>query len=60
MSEKEKSIILKLSEKVPTLDKEKQNYVLGIVEGMAMMREESCSGIKSVETVENCTVCLGR
>ena len=38
MSEKEKEIIKKLSEKVPKLDREKQIYVLGIVEGMAIAR----------------------
>ncbi len=39
MSEKEKSIITKLSETVPTLDKEKQNYLLGVAEGMAIARD---------------------
>lgn len=43
MSEKEKEIIKKLSEKVPKLDKEKQSYVLGVIEGMALMKEGSGS-----------------
>lgn len=39
MSEKEKSIMEKLSSNIKKLDKEKQNYVLGVVEGMAIARE---------------------
>lgn len=39
MSEKEKQIIKKLSSTVPKLDKEKQNYILGVAEGMAIARE---------------------
>lgn len=39
MSEKEKSIIRKLSDTIPKLDREKQNYVLGIAEGMAIAKE---------------------
>jgi len=39
MSEKEKSIIIKLSETVPKLDKEKQNYILGVAEGMAIAKD---------------------
>lgn len=39
MSEKEKEIITKLSSTVPKLDKEKQNYLLGVAEGMALVRE---------------------
>lgn len=38
MSEKEKNIIIKLSETVPKLDKEKQNYILGVAEGMAIAK----------------------
>lgn len=38
MSEKEKDIIRKLSDTVPKLDKEKQNYLLGVAEGMAIMK----------------------
>lgn len=39
MSEKEKQIIEKLSYTMPKLDKEKQNYILGVAEGMAIVRE---------------------
>lgn len=39
MSEKEKEIIEKLSDTVPKLDKDKQNYILGVAEGMALARE---------------------
>ena len=39
MSEKEKELIKKLSDTVPKLDKDKQNYILGVAEGMAIARE---------------------
>lgn len=39
MSEREKQIMEKLSDTVPKLDKEKQNYLLGIAEGMAIARD---------------------
>lgn len=39
MSEKEKQIIEKLSNTVQKLNKEKQNYILGVAEGMALVRE---------------------
>ena len=39
MSEREKEIIKKLSNTVPKLDKDKQNYILGVAEGMAIARE---------------------
>lgn len=39
MSEKEKKIIEKLSITMPKLDKEKQNYILGVAEGMVIARE---------------------
>lgn len=39
MSEKEKQIIEKLSSTVPKLDREKQNYILGVAEGMAIAKE---------------------
>lgn len=41
MSEREKEIMDKLSNTVPKLDKDKQNYLLGIAEGMAIVREDS-------------------
>lgn len=43
MSEREKEIIKRLSDTVPKLDKDKQNYVLGVAEGMAMVRENDKS-----------------
>lgn len=39
MSEKE--IMKRFSESIPKLDKEKQNYVLGVVEGMAIAKGEN-------------------
>lgn len=39
MSDKEKDIIKRLSLTVPRLDKEKQNYILGIAEGMAIVKD---------------------
>lgn len=39
MSEKEKEIAKKLADTLPKLDKEKQNYLLGVAEGMAIARE---------------------
>lgn len=39
MSEKEKEIIKKLYDTVPKLDKDKQNYILGVAEGMVIARE---------------------
>ncbi len=39
MSEKEKEIIKKLSKTVPKLDKDKQNYILGVAEGMVIAKE---------------------
>lgn len=39
MSEKEKSILERLSDTVPTLDREKQNYIVGLAEGMAIVRD---------------------
>lgn len=39
MSEKEKQIIKKLSSTVPKLDREKQNYILGVAEGMVIAKE---------------------
>lgn len=39
MSEKEKEIIKKLLTTLPKLSKDKQNYVLGVADGMAIARE---------------------
>lgn len=43
MSNKEKNIIRRLSNTVPKLDKDKQNYILGVAEGMALMKDEQKS-----------------
>lgn len=51
MSEKEKDIIKKLSSTVPKLDKEKQNYILGVAEGMAIMKEREEISNKDKQTV---------
>ena len=39
MSEKEKNIIMHLSDILPKLEKEKQNYILGLAEGMVIAIE---------------------
>lgn len=49
MSEREKEIIQKLSDTVPKLDKDKQNYILGVAEGMAMVRETESEQTKESE-----------
>lgn len=55
MSEKEMSIIVRLSEVVSELDKEEQGYILGIAEGMAIAKENQqdepagCGYIESKE-----------
>lgn len=41
MSEKEKDILEKLATTVPKLDKDKQSYILGVAEGMAIIKESS-------------------
>lgn len=40
MSEKEKKILEQLTQTVPKLEPEKQQYILGVAEGMAIMRED--------------------
>jgi hypothetical protein len=40
MSEREKKILAQLASAIPKLDENKQNYILGVAEGMAMVREE--------------------
>ena len=49
MSEKEKDIIRKISFAMPKLDKEKQNYILGVAEGMVMAKEQSMRRRKDEE-----------
>lgn len=41
MSAKEKEIIEKLSSAIPKLDKDKQSYILGVAEGMAIAKENA-------------------
>ena len=40
MSEKEKNILTALLDTVPKLDESKQNYILGMADGMAIVREK--------------------
>lgn len=49
MSEKEKDIIRRISDTVPKLDREKQNYILGVAEGMAIAKENQKD--KQLQTV---------
>lgn len=49
MSEIEKEIIEKLSSTVPKLDKDKQQYILGVAEGMAIAREHQQTEAKESE-----------
>lgn len=39
MSEKEKKTLERISDTVQKLDSDKQQYILGVAEGMAIMRE---------------------
>lgn len=39
VNENEKEIIKKLSDTVPKLEKDKQSYILGVVEGMAIAKQ---------------------
>lgn len=41
MSEKEKEIIKNMSDIIPKLDTAKQNYILGMAEGMAIAKQLS-------------------
>lgn len=38
MSEKEKNILLKLSETVSKLDKDEQSYILGVTDGIVIAK----------------------
>jgi len=51
MSEKEKDIIKKIVITVPMLSKEKQNYILGVAEGMVIAKEEIYGSKKRKEAV---------
>ena len=46
MSEKDKEILTRLSETLPKLDKEKQNYILGVADGMKMEKERREAEVK--------------
>ena len=39
MSDREKEIARRISDTIPKLDKEKQNYILGVAEGMAIAKD---------------------
>lgn len=39
MSEREKDVIARLSDSLRQLDEKKQNYILGVTEGMVLARE---------------------
>lgn len=52
MSEKEKDIIKKIALTIPKLSKEKQSYILGIAEGMAIVKEEIANSGKKKEMQE--------
>ena len=49
MSEKEKDILKRIASVIPELSREKQSYVLGIAEGMAIAKEENSDGRKKRE-----------
>lgn len=40
MSEREREILNRITKKVPKLETNEQNYILGVVEGMALMKEQ--------------------
>ena len=52
MSEKEKDIIRKIALTVPKLSKDKQSYILGVAEGMAIAKEENTDSGKKKELQE--------
>ena len=52
MSEKDKEIIRKMAEAIPKLSGEKQNYILGVAEGMAIARDMEVSAADSEQPVE--------
>lgn len=54
MSEKEKDILRKISFTLPKLSKDKQSYILGVAEGMALMAD-----IGKTAEIEKEEVCAG-
>lgn len=51
MSEKEKDIIRKIAQTVPKLSKDKQSYILGVAEGMAIAKEDTKDREKELQEV---------
>lgn len=51
MGEREREILIKLSETLPKLDKDKQNYILGIADGMRLEKERNEGKEKEREVV---------
>ena len=49
MSEKEKEIMKKLSDTVTKLEKDKQSYILGVAEGMAIAKQSEKKDTKLQE-----------
>lgn len=39
MNENEKNIIIRLNDKLPSLDEKEQSYILGLAEGMAIAKD---------------------
>lgn len=52
MSEKEKNIIREIALIVPKLSKDKQSYILGVAEGMAIAKEDAEGSGKKKELQE--------
>lgn len=52
MSEKEKDIIRRIAAIVPELSRDKQNYILGVAEGMAIVKEEIADSEKENMKIE--------
>lgn len=52
MSEKGKDILTALLVTVPKLDENKQNYLLGLADGMAMARENADQAASDKQLVE--------
>lgn len=52
MSDKEKSIIRRLSDSVQLLDREKQNYILGVTEGMVIARNGHTKSVDSEKQLQ--------
>lgn len=53
MSESEKDIIRKIASTVPRLSRDKQNYILGVAEGMAIAKEDFADRIQNRDQKED-------